>query len=59
MPQIAGLLIALAVAIAIGKDAKSRGMNEWVWGIFTFLVLIIAVPVYFIVRKPKVEKKEQ
>ena len=58
-PQLLGILIALLVAIAVGRDAKSRGMNEWLWGIFVFLILIIAVPVYFIMRKPKIENPEE
>jgi hypothetical protein len=54
--QIVGIMIALAVAIAVGRDAKSRGMDALPWGIFVFLILIVGLPVYFIVRKPKLPK---
>lgn len=47
-----GLIIAAVVAVIIAKDANSRGMNGLGWGIFTFLICIIAIPVYLIVRKP-------
>ena len=40
-------------AILIGRDAHSRGMNSWGWGIFTFFVLFVSVPVYHVVRKPR------
>ena len=55
MAQIIGILIALLVAILVGRDAKTRGMNAWAWGIFVFLILIIGLPAYFIARKPKLE----
>lgn len=58
MPQLIGALIALIIAIIVGKDAQSRGMNPWLWGIFNFLILIVALPIYLIVRKPKLEKQE-
>jgi len=50
-----GLVLALIAAIIIGKDANSRGMSGFGWGLFTFLVCIIAIPIYLIVRKPKIE----
>lgn len=48
-----GLAIACIVAVLIGKDASSRGMSGFGWGIFTFALMIIAVPIYLIVRKPR------
>jgi uncharacterized protein YacL len=48
-----GLVIAVVIAVLIGNDAKSRGMNGLGWGIFTFLICIVAVPIYLIVRKPR------
>ena len=59
MSQLIGLIIAAVIAYFVGKDAKARGMNAWGWGIFVFLILIIALPIYFIVRKPKLEQKEE
>jgi len=49
-----GLIIAGIVGVLIGKDANSRGMNSWGWGIFTFAIMIIAVPIYLVVRNSKI-----
>jgi hypothetical protein len=51
--QIIGLAIAAAIAFFVYKDAEARGMNAILWAILTFLVCIIALPVYLIIRKPK------
>jgi len=48
-----GLAIACIVGILIGKDASSRGMSGFGWFLFTFALMIIAVPVYLVVRKPR------
>jgi MFS family permease len=53
--QIIGIIIALVAAILIGQDASKRGMNAWGWGIGVFLLLIVFLPLYFILRKPKVD----
>lgn len=53
MELVLGLIIAAVVAVLIAKDAASRGMSAFGWGIFTFLVCFIAVPIYVIVRKPR------
>ena len=50
--QLIGFLIALVAGILVGQDAQKRGMNPWGWGIFVFLILIIGLPVYLIVKKP-------
>jgi uncharacterized membrane protein YdjX (TVP38/TMEM64 family) len=55
--QFIGFLIPLIVAIFVGKDAKTRGMNPVGWGVFVFLILIIGLPAYFIARKPKLENQ--
>ena len=47
-----GLIIAAVISVIIAKDANSRGMSGLGWGIFTFLICIIAIPIYLIVRKP-------
>jgi MFS family permease len=57
MPQLIGILIALVVAILVGQDAEKRGMNAWAWGIGVFLVLIVFLPLYFILRKPKLKEE--
>ena len=50
-----GLVIAVVIGVLIGRDASSRGMNGLGWGIFSFLICIVAVPIYLIVRKPAQE----
>jgi len=47
-----GLLIAAVVAFFVAIDAKKRGMNAVGWGIGTFALMIIFLPLYFIMRKP-------
>ena len=59
MGSIIGLAIALAAGILVGKDAAKRGMNAWGWGIGVFLLLIIFLPLYFILRKPVVQNPPQ
>lgn len=51
--MVLALIIALIVAILIGKDASTRGMNSFGWGIGVFALMIFFLPLYFIVRKPK------
>ncbi len=55
IPGLIGLAIALGVAVLIAKDANARGMSGVGWGIFTFLLCIIAVPIYLVVRKPRLD----
>ena len=52
MEFIIGLIIIVPVAYLIAQDANSRGMNGAGWGILVFLVCIVALPIYLIVRKP-------
>jgi Kef-type K+ transport system membrane component KefB len=53
MAQLIAVIIALAIAVAVAKDASKRGMNGLGWGIGVFLIMIIFLPLYFILRKPK------
>jgi hypothetical protein len=53
MGTLIALIIALVIAISIGKDASKRGMNSLGWGLGVFVLMIIFLPLYFIVRKPK------
>lgn len=55
--QFIGVFIALFIGIAIGQDAKKRGMNGFLWGAGVFLLLIVFLPLYFIFRKPKLEDR--
>jgi len=52
--MIIGWIIALIVAIFVGQDAETRGMNSWAWGFGVFLLMIVFLPLYFILRKPKI-----
>jgi F0F1-type ATP synthase assembly protein I len=53
---IVGLIVAAIIGVLIAKDANSRGMNGSGWGIFVFLICIVALPIYLIVRKPVQEE---
>ncbi len=53
--QVIGIIIAAVIAVLIAKDANGRGMSGLGWGIFTFLLCIIAVPIYLVVRKPRID----
>lgn len=53
LPQLIGLIIAAALGVWVYRDAESRGMSGIGWGLFTFFLCIIALPVYLIVRKPR------
>jgi len=53
---IVGLIVAAIVGVLIAKDANSRGMNGSGWGIFVFLICIVALPIYLVVRKPVKEE---
>ena len=56
---IAAFIIASVVGIVIGRDASSRGMSGTGWGLFTFLVCVVALPIYLIVRKPIEDKPKK
>ena len=49
---IVGMVIAAIVAGFVGSDASKRGMNPTGWFIGVFLLLIVFLPVYLIVRRP-------
>ena len=53
MELLIALIIVSVVAYFIFKDAKDRGMNGAGWAVGIFLCMIIALPLYLIVRKPR------
>ncbi|HBH47334.1 MAG TPA: hypothetical protein DDX98_01760 [Bacteroidales bacterium] len=55
MENFIGIIIALVVAILVAKDAQKRGMNAWAWAFGVFLLLIVFLPLYFILRKPEID----
>jgi MFS family permease len=50
--QLIGVVIAGAIAVFVYTDAKKRGMNAVGWAIGTFLLCIVILPLYLIIRKP-------
>jgi len=59
---LAGLVISTIVAALIAKDASRRGMNAFGWFVGVFLLLIVFLPLYLMVRKPvlpQVNEREQ
>jgi zinc-ribbon domain len=50
--EVLGLVIAAIIAALVARDAKRRGMAPVVWFFGVFLLLIVVLPIYFIVRKP-------
>ena len=53
-----GIIIAMVIGFLIGKDAEARGMSGLGWGVFSFLTCIIAVPIYLVVRKPRLDDRK-
>jgi MFS family permease len=47
-----GLAIAAVIAAFVASDASKRGMNAVGWFFGVFLLLIVFLPAYLIVRKP-------
>jgi hypothetical protein len=45
-------VIDIVIAFLIAQDANQRGMNGVLWGIGVFLLCIVFLPLYLIVRKP-------
>jgi hypothetical protein len=51
--QIIGFVIAAAIGFWVYTDAKKRPpMNAVLWGIGTFAICIVFLPLYLIMRKP-------
>ena len=49
-----GLCIAAVAGVLVAKDANGRGMNGVGWGLGTFLLCIVFLPLYLIVRRPSI-----
>ena len=54
---LAAFIVLTVVSVLVGKDASSRGMSGLLWGLFTFLICAVAVPIYLIVRRPRRDKR--
>jgi hypothetical protein len=55
---IVALIILVPISYWVYKDAESRGMNAPLWTAFVILMLIIGLPTYLIMRKPKIDKDQ-
>jgi 4-amino-4-deoxy-L-arabinose transferase-like glycosyltransferase len=53
--RLVGVVIALIIALLVRKDAKSRGMKAAGWAVGVFLMMIVFLPLYFIMRKPRLD----
>jgi hypothetical protein len=51
--QLIAIVIDLLIAIWVYRDAQGRGMNAILWAIGTFLLCIVFLPLYLIMRKPR------
>ena len=47
------LIVSFIAGVIIGRDARRRGMSGAGWGLFTMVALIIALPLYAIVKRPE------
>lgn len=54
MELIIGFIIAGIVGYFTAKDAASRGMSKWGWGLGTAASMFPVLLIYFIVRKPRI-----
>ena len=52
MEYLFTFIILIVVSILVGVDASKRGMNPIGWGLFVFLICIVGLPMYLIMRKP-------
>ncbi len=55
---VLGLIIGAVIAVFIAKDAEARGMSGLGWGLAVFLLCILALPLYLVVRKPLLSEKQ-
>ena len=55
LPVLLGMAIAALVAFFVFKDAQKRNMNAGLWALGVFALMIVMLPLYLILRKPKVE----
>lgn len=54
--EILYLLSALTLAVVVAMDAARRGMNPMAWGVGVFALMIVFLPWYLIVRKPRIKR---
>jgi hypothetical protein len=47
-----GFAILIVLGVIVAQDANKRGMNGVLWGLGTFFLCPVFLPLYLIVRKP-------
>ena len=52
MAFFVGACIAAVIGFLVAQDANSRGMSGVGWGLGTFLLCIVFLPLYLLVRRP-------
>lgn len=57
MDILLGLIIVTIISVFIYKDAEKRGMCGIGWALGVWLLLIVFLPLYLIVRTPIKESK--
>ena len=55
MGTFIGMIIAAVVAYYVYEDANKRGMDGLAWAFGVFLLMILFLPLYFILRKPLIK----
>ena len=50
---VISLVVGAVAGYWVYTDAKKRPMNATGWGILTFLICIVGLPLYLIMRKPE------
>ena len=50
--KVIGFTISTLGGAIVHRDAKRRGMSGPGWGLFTWALWIVAIPIYLAVRKP-------
>lgn len=52
MGYMAGVCVVAVIGVLVAVDANKRGMNGAGWGMGTFLLCLVFLPLYLIMRKP-------
>jgi hypothetical protein len=54
MESLLGIVIAAGVATWVYSDARARqAAHAWLWGVGTFLLLIVVLPAWLLLRPPR------
>ena len=57
--ELIAICIAGIIGILVGDNARKYGMNPIGWGAFVFLIMIVGLPTYFIVRSRREKIDEE